>query len=113
MSDCLQYYYEKDEDRDKYRINCIEKNFDNLSSVDNFTNKDLLDFINKNYSAEAFPEDSPFEFKPNYIDLSNDQICKSTDQSLAPQQKFMGQLMNQNSNFNNVLIYHGLGSGKS
>ena len=113
MSDCLQYYYEKDEDTYKYRINCSEKKFDNLNSVENFNNKDLLEFINKNYSAEAFPEDSPFEFKPDYIDLSNDQICKTTDASLAPQQKFMGQLMNQNSNFNNVLIYHGLGSGKS
>lgn len=113
MSDCLQYYYENDEDTYKYRINCVEKKFENLDSVENFNNKDLLEFINKNYSEEAFPEDSPFEFKPEYIELSNDEICKTGDASLAPQQKFMGQLMNQNSNFNNVLIYHGLGSGKS
>ncbi len=113
MSDCLQYYYEKDEDRAKYKINCSEKKFKDLDSVENFNNKDLLEFINKNYSDDAFPEDSPFEFKSDYIDLNNDQICKTTDASLAPQQKFMGQLMNQNSNFNNVLIYHGLGSGKS
>ena len=33
--------------------------------------------------------------------------------SLAPQQKFMGQIMGPSSNFNNVLVYHGLGSGKS
>ena len=33
--------------------------------------------------------------------------------SLAPQQKFMGQLMGPATNFNNILVFHGLGSGKS
>ena len=113
--DCLQYYYENEDDAKKYKIDCEGKMFPNLNDIETFNNNDLLDFIKKQYSseAEAFPEDSPFEFKNNYIDLSSNEICKTVDMSLAPQQKFMGQLMGPSSNFNNVLIFHGLGSGKS
>ncbi len=111
--DCLQYYYDNPDDAEKYKINCEGKMFPNLNDIETFNNNDLLDFINKEYSSEAFPDNSPFEFKDNYIDLTNDEICKTTDMSLAPQQKFMGQLMGPASNFNNLLIFHGLGSGKS
>ena len=110
---CLQYYYENPDDAQKYKIACGGKVYPNLSDVNNFNNKELLDFVDANYSGEAFPENSPFEFKDDYIDLSNDGICKAVDGSLGPQQKFMGQIMGPSSNFNNVLIYHGLGSGKS
>ena len=111
--DCLQYYYENPEDADKYKIDCNGKVFQNLNNVETFNNKDLLDFVQQKYSSEAFPENSPFEFKDDYINLSNDEICKAVDMSLAPQQKFMGQIMGPSSNFNNMLIFHGLGSGKS
>ena len=110
---CLQYYYDNPEDAEKYRINCNGKIFENLNDVDTFNNKELLEFIQREYSGEAFPENSPFEFKDNYINLSNNEICKSVEMSLAPQQKFMGQIMGPSSNFNNMLIFHGLGSGKS
>lgn len=111
--DCLQYYYENPVEAEKYKINCEDKTFKNLNDVETFNNKDLLEFIQNKYSGEAFPENSPFEFKDDYINLSNIEICKSTEMSLAPQQKFMGQIMGQASNFNNMLIFHGLGSGKS
>lgn len=113
MTTCLQYYYENPEDSDKYKINCEGKTFDNLENVELFNNKDLLEFVNEKYSEEAFPENSPFEFKDDYISFTNDQICKTTEMSLGPQQKFMGQVMGTSSNFNNMLIFHGLGSGKS
>ncbi len=112
---CLQYYYENEENSKKYKIDCKDRIFENLENVDKFNNKDLLDFIDTNYGSDGFPlaENSPLSFDENYINLSNDEICKKTDLNLAPQQKFMGQIMGPNSNFNNMLIYHGLGSGKS
>ena len=111
--ECLQYYYENPEDAEKYKINCNGKVFQNLNDVETFNNRDLLDFIKREYSDEAFQENSPFEFEDDYINLSNDEICKASNMSLAPQQKFMGQIMGPSSNFNNMLIFHGLGSGKS
>ena len=113
MSDCLQYYYDNPEDSEKYKLSCDYKPFPELNDPSVYTHKKLLNFVNSNYSSEAFLEDSPFEFKADYIDLSNDEICKSSDMSLGPQQKFMGQLLGPNTNFNNTLIFHGLGSGKS
>lgn len=113
MSDCLQYYYDNPEDDEKYKLSCDFKPFPELNDSGVYTHKKMLDFIRTSYSSEAFPEDSPFEFKADYIDLSNDEICKSSDMSLGPQQKFMGQLLGPNTNFNNTLIFHGLGSGKS
>ena len=113
MSDCIQYYYENPEDAEKYNIKCENRVFSNLNDIEKFNNKDLLDYIDETYSKDAFPENSPFEFSDEYINLSNDEICKSSDMTLGPQQKFMGQLMGPKSNFNGVLIYHGLGSGKS
>lgn len=113
MTDCLQYYYENTEDAEKYKINCEDKVFPPLNNIDTFTNKDLLDFIKREYSSQAFPDNSPFEFKKDYISLSNLEICKSAEMSLAPQQKFMGQIMGPKTNFNNCLVFHGLGSGKS
>ena len=113
MSDCLQYYYDNPEDAEKYKLSCDYKEFPEFNNPDVYTHSRMLNFIRTNYSSEAFPEDSPFEFKEDYIDLSNDDICKATDMSLGPQQKFMGQLMGPNTDFNNTLIFHGLGSGKS
>ena len=113
MSDCLQYYYDNPEDTEKYKLSCEYKQFPELNDPSVYTHSKLLDFIRTNYSSEAFQEESPFEFNENYINLSNDEICKSSDMSLGPQQKFMGQLMGPNTDFNNTLIFHGLGSGKS
>lgn len=111
--DCIQYYYKNPEDRDKYHIKCENMKFKNLNDLDKFNNNDLLEFVDEKYSDDAFVEDSPFTFSDNYINLGNDDICKTTDMSLGPQQKFMGQIMGPSSNFNNLLVYHGLGSGKT
>lgn len=111
--DCLQYHYSNPEDAKKYKIKCENMTFSNLNDVETFNNKELLEFIDNTYSDTAFPEQSPFTFSDEYINLDNTSICKSSEMSLGPQQKFMGQIMGPSSNFNNVLVYHGLGSGKS
>ncbi len=110
---CIQYYYDKNSDAEKYHIECKEKKFENLYSAEKYRPSDMLSFVNENFSKTAFKEESPFEFSDNYINLSNSEICDTTDSNLGPQQKFMGQIMGESSNFNNMLIYHGLGSGKT
>ena len=47
MSDCLQYYYENPEDAEKYKIDCSNKRYTNLESVESFNNKELLDYFKK------------------------------------------------------------------
>ena len=113
-SECtMQYYYPSEELVNKYKINCNDKFFLDIENYKMFKNEDFLKFINKNYGDEAFQGDSPFTFKDDYINLSNEEICQVEEYSLKPQQKFLGQFINPSTNFNNTLVFHGLGSGKT
>lgn len=112
---CLQYYYESPEDRKNNRIPCNEKYFPNFDNPEVFNNKNLLEFVQKNFGKEAFPDAgvSPLEFQPEYINKEYNQLCNPTSFNLTPQQKFCGQFFNPLTNFRSGLIYHGLGSGKT
>jgi len=110
---CLQYYYPNEELSKKYNIKCSKKFFNNLDNIDYFNNEDFLKFIKDNYSDLKFDGDSPYSFSNNYIKQSNEEICDPKEFSLKPQQKFMGQIINPDTNIKSSLIFHGLGSGKT
>jgi len=110
---CLQYYYPNEELSTKYNIKCSKKFFNNLDNLDYFNNEDFLKFIKENYSDSKFDGDSPYSFSNNYIKQSNEEICDPKEFSLKPQQKFMGQIINPDTNIKSSLIFHGLGSGKT
>ena len=109
----MQYYYPSEELKKKYKINCSNKFFVDFENFQMFNNESFLKFIEDKYGDSVFSGDSPFTFKDDYIDLTNDEICNITEYSLKPQQKFMGQFINPATNFNNTLVFHGLGSGKT
>jgi len=109
----MQYYYPTKELKEKYKINCSDKFFVNKENLKEFNNEDFLKFINEKYGDSVFNGDSPFTFKDDYINLTNEEICKTDEYSLKPQQKFMGQLINPATNQNSTLVFHGLGSGKT
>ena len=114
MSTCMKYYYSDPKDIIDKNLPCTERNFKNIDT-DDFTNEELLDFIDENYN-EVFKEkgvESPFTFSEDYIKDTYDDLCNTSSYELKPQQKFIGQLVNPNSNIKNMLIYHGLGSGKT
>lgn len=109
----MQYYYPSKDLTDKYKIDCSDKNFADIDNFEMFKNNNFLKFVNDKYGNDAFKDNSPFTFKEDYINLTNDDICKTVDYSLKPQQKFMGQFINPSTNFKNSLVFHGLGSGKT
>ena len=109
----MQYYYPNEELREKYNIKCGDKYFVDIDNFKEFNNEDFLKFVSDKYGENAFVEDSPFSFDKEYINLTNDDICNTKEYSLKPQQKFMGQFINPVTNFNNTLVFHGLGSGKT
>ena len=52
MSDCtLQYFYNSEELRSKYKINCTDKVFENFNNLDYFNNRDFLQFIIDKYGS--------------------------------------------------------------
>jgi len=109
----MQYYYEDEKLREKYKINCSDKFFADYNNVKEFNNESFLKFINERYGDNVFQGDSPFTFKDDYIELTNKDICQIEDYSLKPQQKFLGQAINPSTNINSTLVFHGLGSGKT
>ena len=109
----MQYYYPNEELAKKYKISHADKFFADYNNIQMFNNESFLKFVNQKYGNEAFQGDSPFTFKDDYINLTNEDICEVTEYSLKPQQKFVGQFINPVTNFNNTLVFHGLGSGKT
>jgi len=80
---------------DKYKINDFK----------NYKNKEYYTWINKSFHKYSFP--------PDYSLQSFDTICNSVDYSLKPQQKFAGRIFNTLVDNKGMLVYHGLGSGKT
>ena len=76
-----------------------------INDFKKYKSKDYYNFINENLSEYSFPKD--------YIDMSFDSICNPNEYSLKPQQKFAGRIFNTHVENRGLLIYHGLGSGKT
>lgn len=113
MSDCLYYYdkrYPNPKDNPQNKNFCSKKTFPNINSR-NFKHDDFMEFIQRNY--DSFDVENPFKFASDYIKQTSEELCNKEEMSLNPQQKFIGQLVNPNTNIGNMLIYHGLGSGKT
>ena len=113
MESCLLYYDKNYEDPTQNPQNkgfCSKKIFPNLNNK-KYKHADFIKFIQDNY--DSFDVENPLKFSSDYIKATSNDLCNKNEMTLNPQQKFAGQLVNPNTNINNMLIYHGLGSGKT
>ena len=77
----------------------------NVNSYLNYKSKDYYSWINNTLKDYSFPTD--------YSAKSFEDICVSKEYSLKPQQKFAARVINTHTDNKGMLIYHGLGSGKT
>jgi hypothetical protein len=77
----------------------------NVNSYLNYKSKDYYSWINNTLKDYSFPAD--------YSAKSFEDICESKEYSLKPQQKFAARVINTHTDNKGMLIYHGLGSGKT
>lgn len=96
-----QYFQDTPQNESVYPM---MKNF-NVNSYKNYKNKDYYTWINNSFKNYSFPE----SYKQNTFQ----QICDNENYSLKPQQKFAGRIINTFTDNKGILIYHGLGSGKT
>ena len=82
---------------------CDDINFD----LNN--HNDIVEKINTFYDADG----SPYRYRDDYIEKNVNDLCSSTTFNLQPHQQFLGQLFNPKTNIKSMLIWHGLGSGKT
>ena len=111
MDEFNQYYSDVTDDTgtvdpDKYFNGNIYKldNF-NFNNYKNYNSKEYYSWINKNLNQ--------YSFTPDYSGKTFDELCNTTTFSLKPQQKLAARIINTHVKNNGMLIYHGLGSGKT
>ena len=87
------------------------KNF-KINNYLNFDSDKYYNWINNSFKQYAFP-DEKFNSTGYNAEAVYQDICNPVEYSLKPQQKFAGRVMNTNVENRGMLIYHGLGSGKT
>lgn len=114
---CMKYYYKDPIDFEKYNLDCSPRpwpgGLKNWNDLNVYTPQQLGDYIDNYFSSQNFEGDTPFEFKENYIMEEMDSICHKNEFKLNPPQKFLGMFINENTDFNGILINHQLGAGKT
>jgi hypothetical protein len=95
-SNCIQF-------KDKPEIPCENINFPSFDKLKEFNTQEFNTFISDKFNSPNF------KFKEDYI---NSPTAEDNDFSLRQQQMFVSKYANFHNNFQGLLIYHGLGSGK-
>lgn len=84
----------------------------NVNNYRTYKNVDYYTWINTNFTDYAFPDEG--YDSPAYNEAASySAICESKEYSLKQQQKFAGRFFNTHTQTNSMLVYHGLGSGKT
>ena len=79
----------------------------------------MSDYINLQINGKLFPSWILLNFKkyqlPEYIQKDNEDPCKmtKTKKELRKYQEFLSKFLDYRSPFKDILVYHGLGSGKT
>lgn len=101
---CNKITFVNFDNKDKYNSEqCVRDLITNYIRNDKSINSNIQDLKEGNI-------ESPFVFPRDYKDL---KLSKTRKIKLKKQQKFMSKLINPQTNIRGMLIYHGLGSGKT
>lgn len=83
-----------------------------VNNFKDYNNVGYYAWIDTNFKDYSFPEDN-FDSEDYDPEKQFNQICNNVSYSLKQQQKFAGRIFNTNTDINGMLVYHGLGSGKT
>lgn len=114
---CLKYYYDTEEEFENNNVPCGDRFWEGgkvgFEDITEYTPNDMGKYVETHFGNQTFGGDSPFAYHPDYKTDSLEKICNSDKFELKPQQKFAGKLISPETNFPGVLVYNGLGSGKT
>ena len=99
------------------RLRFLPERTDNLPEGPNFSGlnwdnikyrpQKTLKAVTKTYNK------TPYSFTKDYIKQSHDELCDRSDFKLSAQQKFVSDFLRPENPTRGLLVYHGLGSGKT
>ena len=117
MDNCSKYNQYSDELKYDSNNNIIKEScFDGkdlYSTINDIDVNDYLKYNNRKYYSTINSKLNKYQFNENYINNTFTEICNNSKYSLKEQQKFAGRAFNTHTNNRGILIYHGLGSGKT
>lgn len=99
MNNCIEFKGDG-----KSQMPCENIKFENFDSLRNFDDQQFKSFIKEKYNYEQF------KFPKEYGDI--EKIQKGNKIVARQQQKFVSKYSNFHNNFEGLLVWHGLGSGK-
>lgn len=90
----------------------IYSNKFDINNYKKYNNVGYYSWINENFKQFAFPDEdyNSEEYSPELAFAKN---CENVVYSLKQQQKFAGRVFNTHVDNRGMLVYHGLGSGKT
>ena len=113
MEELNQYYSDVIDDSgkiipSKFFNKKVYNNFSkqNVNNYKNYKSKEYYSWINKSFAKD-------YSFPPDYASQTFENLCENNSYSLKPQQKLAGRIFNTLVDNKGLLIYHGLGSGKT
>jgi superfamily II DNA or RNA helicase len=77
-----------------------------------YDNRAYYNWINENFKEYSFPEEN-YNSENYSEENAYDKLCGNVVYSLRPQQQFAAKVFNTEVTNNSMLVYHGLGSGKT
>ena len=114
---CMKYSYSNDEDYEDLNLPCEERKWpggmEKFNNVDDYRPSQMNEYINRYFSNSQFNGKSPFVYQQNYLDQSVEDLCFRKEFVLNPHQRFPAMFINGYTNFKGMLLYNGLGSGKT
>ena len=122
---CKTSFKNKDIDDDDYVefLKCDEKN-----NIDTLRNLDTLDilyphlndinfnekiFTKKEFNDNKYAERKDEDYKEEKLIKISKKYCNNKDFELDPHQLFVKNFLSMNTPYNSLLLYHGLGTGKT
>ena len=113
MEELNQYYSDVIDDSgkiipSKFFNKKVYNNFSkqNVNNYKNYKSKEYYSWINKSFAKD-------YSFPSDYASQTFENLCENNSYSLKPQQKLAGRIFNTLVDNKGLLIYHGLGSGKT
>jgi superfamily II DNA or RNA helicase len=84
----------------------------NINNYTSYKNQEYYHWVNTNFNEYSFPPED-YNSEDYNPETAFKSICETSVYSLKPQQKFAGRIFNTYTDNRGILIYHGLGSGKT
>ena len=115
---CMKYYYKNRDEFERLNLPCRDRGWlggiDGFNDVGEYRPSSMNEYINRYFSDENkdFGGESPFAYQRSEMEKDVEEICSREEFKLKPHQKFSGMFMNNHTDFNGILLYHSLGSGK-